>query len=190
MLLLDGVGTVRRTRHFMKEGQPMPNDREQGKGAPQGSERQTRRRDTPIEVRRRLRHESRTSQTYAAFIKHLCERGGMSPAVAEKAAVSVLCALEQRILSEEASDLEDQLPRKLTMLLHRCEKHEEELPPKFHREHLLRRVGEDLSLHPDAVEPVVRAVMDAVRHQITEGESEDVMGQLPPDIRDLWTRTV
>ncbi len=168
----------------------MPDDREQGKGAPQEGERPLSRRDTPIEVRRKLRHESRTSQTYAAFLRHLCERGGMSPAVAERAAVSVLCALEQRILSEESSDLEDQLPQKLTLLLHRCEKHEDELPPKFHREHLLRRVGEDLSLNPDAVEPVVRAVMAAVRDQITEGESEDVMGQLPQDIRDLWTRTV
>ncbi|MFP2932829.1 DUF2267 domain-containing protein [Pyxidicoccus sp. 3LG] len=166
------------------------NREQQGKGAPQDGDRPASRRDVPIEVRRKLRHESRTSQTYKAFINHLCERGGMSPAVAQQAAVSVLCAVEQRILADEALDMEAQLPRKLTDLLHRCEKHEEELPEKFGREHLLRRVGEDLSLNPDAVEPVVRAVLDAIRHQITEGEAEDVMSQLPEDLRDLWGRAV
>lgn len=169
----------------------MADDREQqGKGAPPEDERPASRRDVPIEVRRKLRHESRASQTYKVFLDHLCERGGMSPAVAQQAAVSVLCAVEQRILSDEALDMEAQLPRKLTDLLHRCEKHEEELPPKFGREHLLKRVGEDLSLNPDAVEPVVRAVLDAIRHQISEGEAEDVMSQLPQDIRDLWGRAI
>ncbi|WP_164007300.1 DUF2267 domain-containing protein [Pyxidicoccus trucidator] len=169
----------------------MADDREQqGKGAPPEDERPAGRRDVPIEVRRKLRHESRASQTYKVFLDHLCERGGMSPAVAQQAAVSVLCAVEQRILSDEALDMEAQLPRKLTDLLHRCEKHEEELPPKFGREHLLRRVGEDLSLNPDAVEPVVRAVLDAIRHQISEGEAEDVMSQLPEDLRDLWGRAI
>ncbi len=162
----------------------------QGRNAPQGEERPASRRDVPIEVRRALRKESRASQTYAAFLKHLCDRGGMSPSVAQQAAVSVLCALEQRIYAEEAADLEAQLPRKLTELLHRCERHEEELPGKFGRGHLLRRVGEGLALNPDAVEPVVRAVLDAIRHQISVGGAEDVMGQLPEDLRDLWGRTI
>ncbi|MBZ4421148.1 DUF2267 domain-containing protein [Myxococcus sp. RHSTA-1-4] len=169
----------------------MASDREQqGKGAPPEAERPASRRDVPIEVRRARRSESRASQTYKAFLDHLCERGGMSPHVAEQAAVSVLCALEQRIFSEEAADLEAQLPRKLTELLHRCERHEEELPGKFGREELLKRVGEDLSLNPDAVEPVVRAVLDSIRHLISEGEAEDVMSQLPSDLRDLWGRAI
>ncbi len=162
----------------------------QGRNAPQEGEEPTSRRDLPLEVRRAQRSESRASQTYKAFLNHLCERGGMSPSVAQQAAVSVLCALEQRIFAEEAADLEAQLPRKLTELLHRCERHEEELPPKFGREHLLKRVGDDLGLNPDVVEPVVRAVLDAIRHQISEGEAEDVMSQLPQDIRDLWGRTI
>jgi uncharacterized protein (DUF2267 family) len=145
----------------------------------------------PLEVRRARRHESRTSQTYAAFIKHLCERGGMSPSVAETAAVSVLCALEQRIFGEESQDLEAQLPQKLTELLHRCERHESGPPPrKFGRAEMLQMVGEELSLNPDAVEPVVRAVLDAIRDQVSEGEVEDIMKQLPADLRDLWRPVV
>lgn len=145
------------------------------------------RREVPLEVKRAWRHESRTSQSYAAFIKHLCERGGMSPSVAEQAAISVLCALEQRIFGEEANELEAQLPRKLTELLQRCERHESGAPPvKFGREEMLRMVGAELGLNPDAVEPVVRAVLDALRDQISDGEVEDVMKELPADLRDLW----
>lgn len=149
------------------------------------------RRDVPLEVKRAWRRESRTSQTYAAFIKHLCDRGGMSPSVAEKAAVSVLCGLEQRIFGEEALDLEAQLPRKLTELIHRCERHESGPPPrKFGREEMLRMVGEELGLEPGAVEPVVRAVFDALRDQVSEGEVEQVISQLPEDLRDLWRPVV
>lgn len=143
--------------------------------------------DAALESRRARRRESRTSQTYAAFIKHLCERGGMSPSVAEQAAVSVLCAIEQRIFGEESRDLEAQLPRKLTELLNRCERHESAPPPrKFGRAEMLLMVGKDLSLEPEAVEPVVRAVLDAIRDQISEGEVDQVMEQLPADLRDLW----
>ncbi|WP_338869216.1 DUF2267 domain-containing protein [Myxococcus stipitatus] len=145
-------------------------------------------RELPIEVRRARRSAAHASQTYAAFLKHLCERGGMSPAVAERAAVSVLCAVEQRISRGETRDLEAQLPRKLSELLHRCERHEAAMPGGFGREELLEHVGSDLSLHPDAVAPVVRAVLNAVREQISEGEAEDVMDQLPEDLKELWRR--
>lgn len=167
----------------------MADKREQGgRDAPREAESPAERGGAPIEVRRARRRAAHASQTYAAFIKHLCERGGMSPSVAEQAAVSVLCAVEQRIYSEESRDLEAQLPVKLTELLHRCERHEDELPGGFGREDLLRRVGEDLALNPDAVAPVVRAVLNSVREQISEGEAEDVMGQLPEDLRELWRR--
>jgi uncharacterized protein (DUF2267 family) len=55
---------------------------------------------------------------------------------------------------------------------------------------MLQMVGEELSLNPEAVEPVVRAVLDAIRDQISEGEVEDIMKQLPADLRDLWRPVV
>ncbi|MBF5041813.1 DUF2267 domain-containing protein [Aggregicoccus sp. 17bor-14] len=146
-------------------------------------------RPRTLEERRALRRESRASQTYADFLRQLSERGGMSPHVAERAASSVLCALEERILPDEAKDMEAQLPVKLTELLHRCERHEHGGPPrKFGREEMLQRVGEDLALQPEAVEPVVRAVCNVLRARLSEGEAEDVMNQLPEDLRALWRR--
>jgi uncharacterized protein (DUF2267 family) len=142
-----------------------------------------------LEQRRAQRRETRRSQAYADFLKQLAERGGMSPAVAEAAATSVLCAIEQRILPEEARDMESQLPAKLTGLLQRCERHEQGAAPrKFGREEMFRMVGEDLALQPDAVEPVVRAVCNVLRDRLSDGEAQEVMDQLPEDLRELWRR--
>lgn len=154
-----------------------------GQSAQQGSP------DMLLEQRRARRREARASQTYASFLAQLSERGGMSPSVAAQAATSVLCALEQRIMPEEARDMEAQLPCKLTGLLHRCERHEHGKPPrKFGREELLRMVGEDLSLQPEAAAPVVRAVCAVLRGRLSEGEAEDVINQLPEDLRLFWLR--
>ena len=51
-------------------------------------------------------------------------------------------------------------------------------------------MGQDLSLNPDAVEPVVRAVLSAIQDEISDGEAEQVMNQLPRDLRELWQRAV
>lgn len=140
-----------------------------------------------LEERRARRHQTRTSQTYRDFLRRLEVRGGMSPAVAEKAAVAVLCALEQRLFGEEARDMEAQLPVKLTELLHRCEVHEKGPPPvKFGGEEMLERVGDELHLQPNAVEPVVRAVLGVLRERLSDGEAEHVIEQLPQDLRALF----
>jgi uncharacterized protein (DUF2267 family) len=135
---------------------------------------------------RLLRRESRSSSTYKAFLKNLSDKGRMSEEIAEAAAVSVLCALEQRLVGGEASDLEAQLPLKLQNLLARCERHHGEVPAKFGREEFLAMVGEDLGMQSSEVEGVVRAVFAAVRDQISEGEADDVSAQLPKDLGALW----
>ena len=137
-----------------------------------------------------MRHESRQSQTYKAFLKYLCDVGRFDDErQAENAAVSVLCALEQRLFGEEARDLEAQLPQKLRELLVRCERHESGPPPnKFGRDELLKMVGDDVGVKQENTESVVRAVFSALQAQISEGEIEEVGQQLPADIRDLWAR--
>lgn len=143
-----------------------------------------------LEARRLQRRESRANQTYVAFLKDLCRIGSMSPEFAEQAAVSVLCALEQRLIRDEAKHLEAQLPRKLQNLLVRCDRHAGPAPVKFDRDELLEMVGQDLNMKPDEVEPVVRAVFTTVREHVTEGEIDDVIQQLPRSFDDLWQRAM
>jgi uncharacterized protein (DUF2267 family) len=135
---------------------------------------------------RRQRHESRAGSTYMAFLRELCRLGSLDEETAEAAAVSVLCTLEQRILADEVRQLEAQLPVKLRELLLRCPRHEGAPPARFGREEFLRRVAADLGWDALEVEPIARAVFAAVRAQISAGEVEDVAGQLPRDLVDLW----
>ena len=141
-----------------------------------------------LETRRQLRSETRRNQTFKAFLHNLRVLGSMNEEEAEKAAVSVLCVLEQRLFGEEAAHLEAQLPSKLRNLLWRCERHIGSPANKFGRYDFIRMVSEDLELDIFQAEKRIRSVFAALRDQVSEGEIEDVIGQLPADMRDLWQR--
>lgn len=137
---------------------------------------------------RAQRRESRASQTYAFFLKDLEAKAGIGRERAEQVAQSVLCVLEQRLIDTEAKHMEAQLPRKVRDLLQRCSRHEGATPRKFKLEEFLAMVSEDLDTTPNEAERLSRAVFATVREHISEGEAEDVMGQLPTDLRALWAR--
>lgn len=159
---------------------------ERGEGAGTGAGTEGRPQVTP-EIRRQ-RHESRAGSTYKNYLKELCQLGNMSEEQAEEASVSVLCALEQRIYGTEVADLEAQLPLKLRDLLQRCPRHEGKPPGKFGKEGFLQMIADDLNTDVGNAERCARAVFRTVRAQITEGEAEDVAGQLPEDLAELWRR--
>ena len=143
-----------------------------------------------LQTRREQRSETRRNQTYKAFLRNLMAIGAMNEDEAERAAVSVLCVLEQRLFGEEAAHLEAQLPGKLQDLLLRCERHMGKLASKFGRDDFIQMVSEDLGVETSAAEKTIRSVFSAVREQVSEGEIEDVIGQLPADLRELWQRTI
>ncbi|RKH68396.1 DUF2267 domain-containing protein [Corallococcus llansteffanensis] len=138
------------------------------------------------------RREARRTQSYRTFLHELATAGTMTNDEAERAASAVLCALEQRLLGGEAEQLADQLPQRLQEMLWRCERHESSGPPlKLDRHGFLEMVSQDLGLDSSAdAEPIVRTVFALLRTQVSEGEAEDVMGQLPEDLRELWRRPV
>lgn len=137
---------------------------------------------------RAQRHESRTAQTYTFFLRDLEKRAGVDRDLAERAAQSVLCLVEQRILDTEAKQLEAQLPEKVRQLLKRCAKHEGKPAKKYGLLEFLSTVADELDTTPNEAERLARAVLGTVREHITEGEAEDVIGQLPADLQALWAR--
>ncbi len=154
----------------------------------QGSSR--RASGVALQDRREQRSETRRNQTYKAFLRNLMVIGSMNEEEAERAAVSVLCVLEQRLFGEEAAHLEAQLPGKLQELLIRCERHLGKPASKFGREGFIQMVSEDLEVDSFEAEKKIRAVFTAVRDQVSEGEIDDVIGQLPADLRELWQRAI
>ena len=143
-----------------------------------------------LQTRREQRSETRRNQTYKAFLRNLMVIGSMNEEEAERAAVSVLCVLEQRLFGEEAAHLEAQLPGKLKDLLIRCERHLGKPASKFGKDGFIQMVSEDLDMDSFEAEKRIRAVFTAVRDQVSEGEVEDVIGQLPADMRELWQRGI
>lgn len=147
-----------------------------------------RRQRTPEELQRRAekRHESRASSTYAEFLKDLQAKGFRSREEAERAAIGVLCALDQRLTSDQAWNLESQLPSKLKELVFRCERHTDLLPRDIDRAQFEEVVREhSTSGDRDAV-AAMRLVFATVAQHVTPGEVRKVVSQLPGDLRELW----
>ncbi|MGZ3460103.1 MAG: DUF2267 domain-containing protein [Archangium sp.] len=136
------------------------------------------------------RHEARHTQTYSLFLKDLCASSGLPRERAEKALVSVLCALEQRLVKGEADDLRAQLPLKLQEALQSCNPQRERPLWKFGVDELLQMVAEDLGGDKAQAESVTRAVFATLRAHISEGEAEQVGHELPADLRALWARAL
>ena len=72
----------------------------------------------------------------------------------------------------------------------RCERHIGKPANKFGREDFIRMVSEDLGVDNLQAEKRIRDVFSALRDQVSEGEIEDVIGQLPADLRELWQRPI
>ncbi len=105
---------------------------------------------------------------------------------AEHAAVSVLCALEQRIGGLEARDVNEELPWALRDLLRRCELHPRSRPERFGREELVQRVAEELGIDAADAERTARTVLLTARSLLSEKEASDVASRLPKDLQGLW----
>lgn len=140
---------------------------------------------SPAELARRRaqRRETRASQTYVHFLKDLSDRALVDLDYAEQVAASVLCALEQRLLGGQVKHLESQLPARLRELLVRCAKHEGPPPEKFGREELVQMVADDLLAQPEQAERLIRATCEVLATHVSEGEIDNVVEELPEDIR-------
>lgn len=134
---------------------------------------------------REMRRESRTLNTYLGFVERLADDGRMNDELAECAAISVLCRLEQRLSADERKDLNSQLPSKLQELLVRCPLHTGK-SEKFGLRDFYERVAEDLQLSLSEAVPLVQFVFREMRSLVSEGEFEDVGAQLPKDIAEVW----
>ena len=62
-------------------------------------------------------------------------------------------------------------------------------PLRLHRREFLERVRLDADLRSTVqAELVTDAVFAAMKEQISEGEADDIMAQLPRDLKTQWAR--
>jgi len=106
----------------------------------------------------------------------------------QQATAAVLHALRDRLTPDEAAHAAAQLPRELKALwgsghpaLGR--------PLKLHRREFLERVRLEAGLTTAVqAEQVTDAVFAALKEQLSDGEADDILAQLPRDLKRQWIR--
>ena len=141
-----------------------------------------------VAQQRAQRHAARASQVYRSFLARLEDVSGMSAMQAENAAVSVLHALEQRIIADERRHLESQLPSRLRELLSASIPREHLPARKIDRDAFLSMVAVDVGA--ENAESAVRAVFEVLSELVSAGEIVNVVHQLPRDLREFWPESV
>jgi uncharacterized protein (DUF2267 family) len=123
--------------------------------------------------------------------RHMYARVGVEAGLdtleeSRRATAAVLHALRDRLTANEAAHAAAQLPRELKALwgsghpaLAR--------PLKLHRHEFLERVRLEAGLaSPRQAEQVTDAVFAALKDQLSGGEADDIMAQLPRDLKRQW----
>jgi uncharacterized protein (DUF2267 family) len=122
-----------------------------------------------------------------SFQRRVMEASGVeNPEVAARATAAVLRALRDRLTLREADQLLAQLPGPLKAVWREGD-HPDRRPLRLHRAQLFERVrGEAKLASLDEARWMTLAVLAVLKGQISEGEAEDVLAQLPRDLKELW----
>jgi uncharacterized protein (DUF2267 family) len=111
---------------------------------------------------------------YDQMVKAVQERAELDDrAEAERTLRVVIQALSDRLIGGEADDMLAQLPEPLKSEIVVTEDADPMDPDEF-----VERVGRDLGLPEDEARERVRAVFATLHEAVTEGEWEEVVGQL------------
>lgn len=118
---------------------------------------------------------------YDRMVKGVDERAGLGDwAEAERTLRVVIQALADRLLGDEADDMLAQLPEPLKSEITVTPQADPMNPQEF-----VRRVAGDLGLQEDEARDRVRAVFATLHDAVTEGEWEEVVGQLDRKYSEL-----
>jgi uncharacterized protein (DUF2267 family) len=105
---------------------------------------------------------------------------------AERGTAAVFHALRDRLTPEESAQVVAQLPARLKAVWEADEKAGRQ-PVKMHREEFYERVRQEVGLASDReAQWLTLAVFGALKAQLSPGESEDVLAQLPRDLKEVW----
>jgi len=109
-----------------------------------------------------------------------------SVAKARQATAAVLRALRDRLTPEEAEHASAQLPTELKALWHGGPEPPRR-PLRMHRRDFYDRVKTEAGLPSlRKAELATDAVFAALKEQISDGECDDILAQLPKDLKHVW----
>ncbi len=129
-------------------------------------------------------------ETMQLWLKELRDRAELADEEAAHAVLrAVLHQLRDRLTVEEAVDLGAQLPVMVRGLYFEGWR-PHKVPRKIRsRQAFLDELSDQLLPHTYPVDWAVSSVFDLMTHHCDPGEIDDVIGQLPDDLKDLWPAT-
>ena len=127
--------------------------------------------------------------TLAFYRRVIDESGEESREVAKRGVAAVLHALRDRLTPDEARQAAAQLPRELKAVWSEGEAPSRK-PTKVHRSDFYERVKREAGLASTRrARQLTVAVFAALKEQLSPGEAEDVLAQLPRDLKEVWGET-
>jgi CBS-domain-containing membrane protein/uncharacterized protein (DUF2267 family) len=132
-----------------------------------------------------MRAKARTQASYDRLLKMIAERAdGLDLARCERALLLSLCMLCRRLTEGEARHLIAQLPSRLWADLDQCTDGPDRTVT---REAIRSEIAGALGIEAGRAGSVMAAVFDAVAEVVTPGQMAEVRGQLPDDLKPLFT---
>src|SRR5581483_4025314 len=115
------------------------------------------------------------------------ERGApMDLGEAKRVSAAVMHTLRDRLTPPEAAQAAAQLPRALQSVWRHGEARGRR-PVKMHRKEFFDRVRGEAGLDsPYEAHDLTCAVFHALKVTLTPGECEDIVAQLPTDLKNVW----
>lgn len=105
---------------------------------------------------------------------------------AKRATAAVFHALRDRLTADEAAQVAAQLPRELKVVWKAGERPGRR-PLKLRRDEFYRRVMTEAGFTSvREARWMTLAVFAALKDQLSPGEAEDVLAQLPKDLKEVW----
>lgn len=125
--------------------------------------------------------------TTLAFYRRVTDETGQADREAVKrGTAAVLHALRDRLMPTEAAQAAAQLPRALKEVWSAGDRPGRR-PVKMHRKDFYERVRREAGLkNVREARFLTLAVFAALKAQLSGGEADDVLAQLPRDLKDVW----
>jgi uncharacterized protein (DUF2267 family) len=124
--------------------------------------------------------------TLSFYRRVIDETGQTDRETVKRGTAVVLQALRDRLLSTEAAQAAAQLPRALKEMWSAGDRPGRE-PIKMHRKAFYERVQREAGLKTVREARLLTiGVFTALKEQLSGGEADDVLAQLPRDLKDVW----
>jgi len=118
---------------------------------------------------------------YISFLDAVAKRAGLPPDEAATITGATLETLAERISGGQVRDLAAQLPEELRDYLRK----EDELPQRLNAAEFVREVRARAGVDDQWASEGARAVFTTLRETVSGDELDDVVSELPKDIREL-----